>query len=928
VLLTREGFSKPSTPVETAIAPLRRSPPAAIKLILPVWGYKYVRKFLETSLPTMLAPGNVPALASALDCEFIILTSEDDKDFIADHPAFQYLSSLCPTSIRLIDHLITDGNHSTTITLAYTEVVRSVGPAMVDTCFFFLVSDYLVADGSLRNALDRMCRGASAVVVGNFQVDEEEASPWLRNALKAAGRSLSLSPRELMRWALSHLHPATIANIVNVPLSHNSHTNRLFWRVDGTTVVGRFYLKHMICVRPELTDFHVEASCDYSFVPEMCPSGNVEAITDSDEYLVIEMQPRRHESAFLRPGPLRPKVLARSLAEWTTTTHRANAHSTLIFHAEDIPPRIDARIAEADAFVKKVEGSIRRKPQPHRGHPYWRGAMAAFRDATGHELDEEEWQYLLGMSPDTGWVHEWILWRAKNAVMGRAPRVFPWHPAWADFHSVMEELDPFLTDPSKRLLMMSNIPTVFTVALSDGGKRVHRLRCGPFLQRSPERYRSLDNHFDICLLELAENELLSADELLDRIAPMMKPNGAIVLSVFNGRTIVDARAFGPIVRNLGESFIRLDAVPEHVQYVSANPVRWGAYRSLANLRNLTRRWPVAGLPVLAISGGFLILLSGLGNLGRLLRSGQASPRGICSSFLVRLRVDRQGAASTPLHPSALAARARRKRRMAEKLGQDSEEYDMDREPLATSRARVAAASAPAEKVPPHSTGDDGTREPQYNRCVEIKEKFGLTPLGLMTNQVWHDDPRRLTFLLARYKFVSKMLSGRHDVGELGCGDAFGSRIVLQEVGSLTVYDFDPVFIDDINSRQDERWPLKALVHDIVAGPLPDKHDGIYSLDVLEHISTHDEDAYLTNLRASLTGDGVLIIGSPSLESQPHASPLSKAGHINCKSGKELKELLDRYFNSVFIFSMNDEVVHTGFYPMAHYLFAVCSGPRS
>jgi hypothetical protein len=232
-----------------------------------------------------------------------------------------------------------------------------------------------------------------------------------------------------------------------------------------------------------------------------------------------------------------------------------------------------------------------------------------------------------------------------------------------------------------------------------------------------------------------------------------------------------------------------------------------------------------------------------------------------------------------------------------------------------------------EGQPLAMVNDDGTREPQYNRCVEIKQQFGLTSLGLMTNQVWHDDPRRLTFLLARYKFVSKMLSGRHNVGELGCGDAFGSRIVQQEVGSLTVYDFDPIFIEDIKSRQDKRWPLKALVHDIVAGPLPDEHDGIYSLDVLEHISSADEHAYLSNLRASLTSNGVLIIGSPSLESQSHASPISKAGHINCKSGKELKTLLDRYFDSVFIFSMNDEVVHTGFYPMAHYLFAVCTGAR-
>ena len=197
----------------------------------------------------------------------------------------------------------------------------------------------------------------------------------------------------------------------------------------------------------------------------------------------------------------------------------------------------------------------------------------------------------------------------------------------------------------------------------------------------------------------------------------------------------------------------------------------------------------------------------------------------------------------------------------------------------------------------------------------------------MTNQVWYDDPRRLTFLLARYKFVAKMLGGCSNVGEVGCGDAFGTRVVLQEVPNITVYDFDPVFIEDIRARYDERWPLKAEVHDIVASPLPRKHEALFSLDVIEHIAPSDEHAYLSNLCNSLTDGGLLMIGTPSLESQPYASPLSKAGHINCKSGEELKALLEKYFAHVFMFSMNDEVVHTGFSRMAHYLFALCVGPK-
>jgi hypothetical protein len=216
-----------------------------------------------------------------------------------------------------------------------------------------------------------------------------------------------------------------------------------------------------------------------------------------------------------------------------------------------------------------------------------------------------------------------------------------------------------------------------------------------------------------------------------------------------------------------------------------------------------------------------------------------------------------------------------------------------------------------------------TREPQYNRCLDLKRQQGLTSLGLMTSQVWEDDPRRLAILLSRYKFVSKMLAGKNRAAELGCGDAFGTRIVMQAVPTVIVYDFDPVFIADIRERPSQRWPVEAREHDILTGPLPETYEGIYSLDVVEHIEAKDEDRYFTNLSASLTDDGVLIVGSPSLESQAYTSPPSKAGHVNCKSGEDLRALARRHFRNVFLFSMNDEVVHTGFYPMAHYLFAIC-----
>jgi 2-polyprenyl-3-methyl-5-hydroxy-6-metoxy-1,4-benzoquinol methylase len=214
-------------------------------------------------------------------------------------------------------------------------------------------------------------------------------------------------------------------------------------------------------------------------------------------------------------------------------------------------------------------------------------------------------------------------------------------------------------------------------------------------------------------------------------------------------------------------------------------------------------------------------------------------------------------------------------------------------------------------------------EPQYEKIISTIRRLGPERLGLMTSWAWYDDPKRLAFTLSRYKFVAKMLSGHKQVLEVGCADAFGTRIVCQEVGELTAVDFDPAFVEDANARMSSKWPFTCFSHDMIAGPVPGQFDGVFALDVLEHIAPKKERTFLDNLAASLAPHGVVIIGMPSLESQAYASDVSRAGHVNCKSMPDLKRTMEKYFFNVFMFSMNDEVLHIGYHKMAHYLIALC-----
>ena len=77
--------------------------------------------------------------------------------------------------------------------------------------------------------------------------------------------------------------------------------------------------------------------------------------------------------------------------------------------------------------------------------------------------------------------------------------------------------------------------------------------------------------------------------------------------------------------------------------------------------------------------------------------------------------------------------------------------------------------------------------------------------------------------------------------------------------------------------------------------------------------------------AGVTG---CIQDPPDSSGTGHAGSLSQAAHINLKSMATLKALMEHYFQNVFMFGMNDEVVHTGYAPMCHYIWSLAVGVRS
>jgi hypothetical protein len=89
--------------------------------------------------------------------------------------------------------------------------------------------------------------------------------------------------------------------------------------------------------------------------------------------------------------------VADSLSEWTTDRQRRNANTTVVFHSDVVPDTLTAAISVADAFLAHVHMRLDPELKPHRNHPYWMGAIASFKEATGAALTLDKNLFLLGV---------------------------------------------------------------------------------------------------------------------------------------------------------------------------------------------------------------------------------------------------------------------------------------------------------------------------------------------------------------------------------------------------------------------------------------------------------------------------------------------------------------------------------------------------
>ena len=219
---------------------------------------------------------------------------------------------------------------------------------------------------------------------------------------------------------------------------------------------------------------------------------------------------------------------------------------------------------------------------------------------------------------------------------------------------------------------------------------------------------------------------------------------------------------------------------------------------------------------------------------------------------------------------------------------------------------------------------------------ELWTKYGATQkedgvtLGPHSSFQWNNSRRHLIFTAARYKFAMKMIGNMYEpdqkeILDLGCSDGYGTYYLAEFAKSVLGVDFDEEaigFARDSFKGENIEFKLDNFLNKRYG-----EFDGVVSFDVLEHIYPENENSYMKTVLDNLKEEGTFVVGTPSLETQQYSIENVSGAHVNVYKGEDFYMMLKQYFHNVYLFTQNDEIVHTGHLRMANYLIAVCSNKK-
>lgn len=300
-----------------------------------VWGKEFTSFFLETHLPSLLAPGNLGYLASSADCTFHIYTTEEDLAKIRSHGSVHAVESIMKVEAVTLDYLFKAHEYSRPISILQMTrlyAMAAIRAGREDAAMIFPSPDTVISSGAFERVGRAVSSGNRAVMVASLRYVKDTLGPEIMDRFRRDDGCISASPRELIDVGLDHLHPMTNSLMIDSGLFAASPA-KVLWKVEDEGLLARCLHMHPLMVWPRNMAATPFGAVDTDFLASACPDyDDYHIVTDSDELAVLELSARGKSGEPVREGGFRLLPFARYVSGHGGGIHRRLLRETIKLH--------------------------------------------------------------------------------------------------------------------------------------------------------------------------------------------------------------------------------------------------------------------------------------------------------------------------------------------------------------------------------------------------------------------------------------------------------------------------------------------------------------------------------------------------------------------------------------------------------------------
>jgi hypothetical protein len=269
----------------------------ALCLAVTFWGEEYRRYFLDFCLASLLSPGNLPAISDKSSARLFIATNDKDWDALQSEPNF-----LAAKTFIQIEHVPFEvgaysSAHEKMLGMSRAHKLLAAKMFKQQAKGIFLYPDMVAADNYISQLQDLQHQGFKVVLFMNVRFANDGLLKELRqNDLVRPGVPLALSPRQLVRLTLRHMHSEMRRSGFDDPYDDYGCSS-YFWRVGQDDLL--FHCGNWV---PALIDYgainaHDDTTFDSSTLDadyvakNLSISDRVHFVRDTDELFMISFTP-------------------------------------------------------------------------------------------------------------------------------------------------------------------------------------------------------------------------------------------------------------------------------------------------------------------------------------------------------------------------------------------------------------------------------------------------------------------------------------------------------------------------------------------------------------------------------------------------------------------------------------------------------------